>query len=708
MTLTSKDQQKLDALKRFFVLDHAPSEDEIGRIVRFTGELFGVAYAFLSLRREDGSENIAAGYGFDADALPPDAIFFQRSDGPSIPIAVADASQDGRFGRNPLVHGEGGARLYAGVPLKSAKGFTLGTLAIMDREAHELNSEGMAMLANVGALVEPVLQLVQSRHELEASASSLAHSQALSAAAVVAADALSLGVNGFSEALAHIGPTVVCPRAALFLHTTGANGSLTATCFAAWNAVDAEPIAGTAATFDFESEGLSSWTAAFAARRAVSQKAVGPFLTAGKAQFVAAIPLASGQTRPGFVLLDRASPWSEAELLGLQIAFGPLAESFRESDGESATELVEPNPVPMVLVTGRDGRLVFANRAAREMLGLEADDVEGRAFIDCASPSDRHLLASLIMPEQQSSPVPSEVHLHDGEGQERLVRLMASTMPFDGQAATLLAWVDVTADRLREGALIAERDRATEVTRAKSAFLARMSHEIRTALTSILGYAEFLADELEADQLDMAQTILGSSERLLQTLNSVMDMERLEAGIDAPLLKPISVGGLVQETTRVFERQAVARELAFICEGVHVPVFVWADEGALTRVLDNLISNALKFTEQGGIRLRVSSDGGQVCLEVQDTGLGMDEAFLPYVFDEYKQEGNDLSRNMAGSGLGLALTRRLVELMGGQIAVTSRKGQGTVFRVTLRAAPAPVSTSVGGDGIEVQEAQASH
>ena len=709
MTLAPEDQQRLDALKRFFVLDHAPSEDELERIVRFTGQSFNVTYSFLTLRREDGQEKVAAAFGFDVDTLPDDAVLFRREDGPSIPVAVADASLDSRFEKNPLIHEENPARLYAGVPLRSAQGFRLGTLAIMDTTAQELNGAGMAMLANIGALVEPVLQLVQARREQEASASSLGHCHALSTAALAASDALTAGANNFSDALGHIGPAASCTRAALFVHTTGADGRLAATCDAAWQATGAEPIARPGDALDFDSEGLGSWPQALMARTPVSEEATGPFLTAGQAQFVAAIPLAVEDAHPGFVLLDRPSPWGDAELTALQLAFAPLAASLGKPDGESQGELpaeiIEAGPIPITIVDGLEGNLLLANEAAREMLGLSAGAVERRTLLACASEAGRDQLASFLAQAPHAKPAPTEVYLQNNAGDERLVRITASPIAYEERAAAQLALVDISAERQREATLVAERDQAKQTTRAKSALLARMSHEIRTALTSILGYAEFLVDELDDDQLGMAQTILGSSERLIQTLNSVMDMERLESGGDAPPLEPVSIGELVLDTARVFEGQAAKRELAFVCEGAEQPIFAWADKGGLTRVLDNLVSNALKFTEKGGIRLRVSAENEWVCLDVQDTGSGIDEDFLPHLFDEFKRENGEPSHADAGSGLRLALANRIVDLMGGRITVTSRKGQGSVFRVFLRAAPPPVSAPVGGDGIAVQSAQ---
>src|SRR5690606_4282436 len=145
LPMPNDDQQRLEALKRFFVLDHTESEEETARLVRVAAQVYGVAYAVLTLR-EGEDERVAAAYGFDPAALPEDAVFCERAAGPSIPLTVADASDDARFAKNPLVHGPQAARFYAGVPLKSADGFTLGTLALLDPTAQELNGEGLAML----------------------------------------------------------------------------------------------------------------------------------------------------------------------------------------------------------------------------------------------------------------------------------------------------------------------------------------------------------------------------------------------------------------------------------------------------------------------------------------------------------------------------------------------------------------------------------
>jgi signal transduction histidine kinase len=133
-----------------------------------------------------------------------------------------------------------------------------------------------------------------------------------------------------------------------------------------------------------------------------------------------------------------------------------------------------------------------------------------------------------------------------------------------------------------------------------------------------------------------------------------------------------------------------------------IPVHAWLDARCLDGILHNLVGNAVKFTEAGRIRVRVGQEGGRVFVEVQDTGIGIDEHFLPHLFDEFKQESTGLARSHEGSGLGLAVTYRLVKLMNGDITVQSTKGEGSVFTVSFPVyvpQSAPASGEAGGDGM---------
>ncbi|PEN08811.1 histidine kinase [Longimonas halophila] len=240
-------------------------------------------------------------------------------------------------------------------------------------------------------------------------------------------------------------------------------------------------------------------------------------------------------------------------------------------------------------------------------------------------------------------------------------------------------------DRIeREADLRAARDEAEEMNRLKSAFLANMSHEIRTPLTSIIGFSEILRDEADDSTERFANLIHTSSQRLMETLKSVLDLSKLEAGAMDLSPKPVQVDAEVQSTVDLFQPRASAQDVTLTTHGVDAKCRAVLDKSALDRVLSNMISNAIKFTPSGGsvdVYLHPTPDAIEIA--VADTGVGIDEAFLPDLFEAFTQESTGNTRAFEGSGLGLAITKRLVDLMGGTISVESTKGEGTTFTVRL-------------------------
>lgn len=237
----------------------------------------------------------------------------------------------------------------------------------------------------------------------------------------------------------------------------------------------------------------------------------------------------------------------------------------------------------------------------------------------------------------------------------------------------------------------AERARAEaeKMSQLKSAFLANMSHEIRTPLTSIIGFAEVLGEELrEIDCPDSTKQFAGlirrSSQRLLETLSSVLDLSKLESGTMKLSPEPIDLVEEVNDTADLFRQRADEADVRLEVDVPDAAMTAALDASAIHRVLSNLMSNAVKFTEPGGtVTVRLQRDGSQVQLMVADTGVGIDEDFLPRLFEAFEQESIGSTRSHEGSGLGLAITNRLVELMGGSIEVESEKGEGTTFKILL-------------------------
>jgi signal transduction histidine kinase len=262
--------------------------------------------------------------------------------------------------------------------------------------------------------------------------------------------------------------------------------------------------------------------------------------------------------------------------------------------------------------------------------------------------------------------------------------------------------IDITERTQFERQLVEAKNAAEEMARLKSAFLANMSHEVRTPLTAIMGFAAVLAEELSGEQRELLEIIKHSSERLLETLNSVLDLARLEANALEVDPKPLELEEELLAAARLYRPLAQKKGLAFKMEMPRREMRAQLDRVCLHRVLSNLLSNAVKFTDAGEVRLALRPVGSEVQIEVSDTGIGIDEAFLPHLFEEFKQESTGLARTHTGSGLGLAITRHLVERMHGRIEVASSKDKGSTFTVTFPAMTTLPVCVTGPEEVSVQ------
>jgi two-component system CheB/CheR fusion protein len=260
----------------------------------------------------------------------------------------------------------------------------------------------------------------------------------------------------------------------------------------------------------------------------------------------------------------------------------------------------------------------------------------------------------------------------DGDGPERRPRRIAGTA------------LDITERHAYEEQLREAQARAEAASEAKSQFLANMSHEIRTPLTAILGFADVLATRLtDHDDLACIQTIKQNGAHLRQILDDFLDLAKIESGRLTPAVEVFDAIAIVGEIRSLFEARAQEKGLFLSVEARGpLPVRIHSDPKLLRQILLNLVGNAVKFTEQGGVRILVHCDAEQerLVLEVVDTGIGIDPGRLEDVFVAFEQlEGT----GAGGTGLGLSITRKLVAVLGGDISVRSEVGVGSTFRVEL-------------------------
>jgi signal transduction histidine kinase len=228
------------------------------------------------------------------------------------------------------------------------------------------------------------------------------------------------------------------------------------------------------------------------------------------------------------------------------------------------------------------------------------------------------------------------------------------------------------------------KEAAESANHAKSEFLANMSHELRTPLNGILGFAELLQLELEDPaQQEYAQTIRTSGEHLLALVTDILDLAKIEAGRMDFNLAPVNLPALLGDVVAMQRGHAQAKNLTLEFVETDLPAQVFSDEIRLRQILLNLMSNALKFTEQGSVTVRARQDEARVRIEVEDTGVGISLADQSIIFEKFRQSEAFMTRSQQGTGLGLTLAKELVEHMGGEIGVQSTLGSGSIFYVLV-------------------------
>ncbi|MFB6272787.1 MAG: PAS domain S-box protein [Salinibacter sp.] len=251
--------------------------------------------------------------------------------------------------------------------------------------------------------------------------------------------------------------------------------------------------------------------------------------------------------------------------------------------------------------------------------------------------------------------------------------------------AVLSTYAAVVLDRIeRERELRAAKEDAENASELKTAMLANMSHEIRTPLTAINGFSEILKGELEAPHDNFAERVYESSQRLMSTFDSVLQLSKLEAGTRDLDHAEGALDRIVGATVEEWRPRAAEKSITLETHVRDSSIMGLWDTEFVSHVAANLLENAIKFTPEGGeVHVHVREEGARAVFEVQDTGIGISEQFRPQMFKAFKQESEGLSREYEGAGLGLAVTKQAVECMGGRIEVETEKNEGSCFTVHL-------------------------
>jgi len=386
---------------------------------------------------------------------------------------------------------------------------------------------------------------------------------------------------------------------------------------------------------------------------------------------------------------------------------GVLRNITREKDAEGRAELLQEVVVKstdaILIVEGTTGRengtIRYVNPAFERLLCIPRSELIGSPvsmlylhFFDLGHEERKFMVETLRRGEAGS--VEYRIANRNGaiiwvEAQFSNVRQSA-----DGETHAVFMFRDINERRRAQDELVAARDAAEEANRAKSRFLANMSHELRTPLNAIIGFADVMCHEMfgpigNARYCEYVSSIHGSGQHLLDLINDILDMAKIEAGKLELNITDVDVVETVDECIRtVAERAAeggVSLNVAMPAEGLVFP----ADRRAVLQIVLNLLSNAVKFTPAGGrVDVAAQADGGTVRIEVRDTGIGIAPKDLPRLTKPFEQVCDDPMLSKAGTGLGLALVRALVEQHGGRLTIDSPDRNGTIARVEFPRAAA--------------------
>lgn len=331
------------------------------------------------------------------------------------------------------------------------------------------------------------------------------------------------------------------------------------------------------------------------------------------------------------------------------------------------------------IILHENGEVLDVNRALTDMIGYDRDDLVGGSVFDVLSESTRSLVETriadrteetyeVVMVRKDGSTFPAEVEEKVVDPTERNIRVAAIR--------------NVTERKERETELLLAKEEAEEMARLKTSLLNNMSHEFRTPITSIIGYTELILEEPNEDHQKFATRIRQSAKRLSRTLRAVLEMAQVESGTLNVQEEEVAIRPLIRDVVK--EYGSMADESGLSLEVVRADQgTVATDRVLLSRILGNIVHNGVKFTDEGIVEIEATATDHGIQIRVSDPGIGIDPEFRPKLFEPFKQESEGRTRTYEGTGLGLALTKRMLDLLGGSIEVQSTKGKGSTFIVAV-------------------------
>ncbi|SNS65182.1 PAS domain S-box-containing protein [Belliella buryatensis] len=388
----------------------------------------------------------------------------------------------------------------------------------------------------------------------------------------------------------------------------------------------------------------------------------------------------------GFLLNALMNQWRKQNLLK-QTIDEKIKEAFVN---ENQFRNVWNSSADGLMLSVEGGKILTVNPSLAILTGMEKEQLEQLEIKDMYADPDYYfqqrelVLGKIGNSEEIGITLEMEMPFKNGV---KFIELYVARLKtsFQGKSVILSVFRDVTEKKQYEESLKMAKEKAEEANRLKTNFLSNMSHEIRTPLNGILGGTENIMDKWghEKGLISELEIIKESGERLLETINGILDLSKIEANKFEVFLKETNVNDFVGKILLPLKTLAMKKELLLSAKYETKPFVAFIDQRYLEMIINNLVGNAIKYSNEGLINVKIERIADKLHLEVKDMGIGMSEEFMTKLFRPFEQESEGYGRKYEGTGLGLAITKNLIDLLGGEIQIESIKGNGTHVKVVL-------------------------
>lgn len=337
----------------------------------------------------------------------------------------------------------------------------------------------------------------------------------------------------------------------------------------------------------------------------------------------------------------------------------------------------------VILSIDKNGKILEANQKAFDIYGYTKDELLQKEILDLSQDRKKDIeviFSSINNPDG----ILFETNHKRKNGTIFPVEISAKLIK-QGNEETLLAIIRDNTDRKKlELDLILAKDKAEEMDRLKTTFLANMSHELNTPMSGIIGFSELLLSEMDnPNHREMAKIIHKSSKRLNETLNSILDLSKIESQNLQLKHNNFDIVSMIQECKFAFADNANKKGIKFSVTSNEPKILVYSDQNVIHKVLCNIIDNSIKYTEKGEVNVHLSESDDHALISVSDTGIGIPQESLDQIFEPFRQGSEGLNRKYEGMGLGLTITKKYIEVLGGKLKIESLKGSGTKVIIEL-------------------------